>query len=169
MVQGSDLGKEYVQRLQRLQTKQKFKKAVNGIVWSIRLRKAAVEQALKRAKEDQEASMEVENPIVASVVNTTEEDTNVEQGSRSHGHHVSNSLGSLQGIADAKDERLVVSLDQIQRLASGLSRNASYKLGRTDSGRVDSPAPTSDETKSQTLSEWLDGYPAENFKSPSGD
>ena len=35
---GKNLGTEYVERLQRLQSKSKFKKAVNGSVWSIRLR-----------------------------------------------------------------------------------------------------------------------------------
>ena len=53
-------------------------------------------------------------------------------------------FGSLQGIADAKDERLVVSLDQIQRLASGLSRNASYKLDGLTAVGLTPPAPTSD-------------------------
>ena len=139
--QDEGLGQEYLERLQRLQSKQKFKKAVNGIVWSIRLRKAAVQQALLKSGKE-EVSMEVENPMIESVAannNTMEQDNVLPRISSNPALQLAGELQKTASTTGNNGEPLVVSLDQIQRLASGLSRNASYKLGRTDSQPYDSP------------------------------
>lgn len=143
--QDDGLGKEYLERLQRLQTKQKFKKAVNGIVWSIRLRKAAVQAALRQSQAEEEAELEVDEATVASsprarnMGSGTETDNVLPRVASNTGLQAAANAGGKQSTQGSDQEPLVVSLDQIQRLASGLSRNASYKMGRNDSTPFDSP------------------------------
>ena len=137
----TDFGQAYVERLQRLQSKSKFKKAVNAVVWSLRLKKAAVKKAIGKAREEEEAIK-----IVASQDDKIVKEENQSTVKASN----ENTLQKATSAANVKnkdttenengEEDLNMTIDQIQRLASGLLSTATHGVASRVNSSHASPA-----------------------------
>lgn len=143
---GNDLGQAYVERLQRLQSKSKFKKAINAVVWSLRLKKVAVKNAIGQAKEEERAIRDASPPVKESARKKLPSDGEAKEAI-TEAHSLASEEKSENGEEGSLDENLNMTIDQIQRLASGLMSTATHNVGsRANSTHITSPTLISKKT-----------------------